>query len=176
MPIIRTGTTLYDRELAKWDTPKNQRVRDAEGNETAEMGMGAVGFEPFPRMVYKAHRRENGKVMCYDLDAIYAVDVKTQALADAFNRSCEKTVHSQSEYERARDEGWADTPAAALAHYEALQQDIATAAAEAAYSVRRMSEQARTEFAQADAQTEHPVTDVRKKPGPKPKTPMVTVP
>lgn len=160
MPIVRTGTTAHDKELEKWNTPKNQRVRDAEGNETDVMGMNRVGFEPYPCMLYKAHRRENGKVACMDLDAIYAVDVQIQARAEAFNRTCQLTVNSEGEFLRAKDQGWCDSPDEALAYHERLQQDIAKAAAEEANRVRTMSEKAQREHAALDAATDAPVTDV----------------
>jgi hypothetical protein len=172
MGIVRTGTSAYDRELAKWDTPRNQRVKDAEGNETDVMGMGAIGHEPFPKMVYKAHRRENGKVMCMDLDAIYAIDLAVQARAEAFNRTCQLTVNSEGELLRAKDQGWCDSPDDALAYHERLQQDIAIAAAEEANRVRTMSEKAQREHAELDAATDAPVTDVpapKRRPGRPPK-------
>jgi hypothetical protein len=155
MPIVRTGESAYDKELELWNTPKRNG------------GYAPDGYEPYPKMLYKAHRRENGKVMCMDLDAIYAVDPAKQALADAFNRTCQRTVNSDGEHLRAKADGWCDSPDAALAVHEQLQQDIATAAAEANHSVRSMSEKARAEFAAADADTEHPLTDVPKKRGPK---------
>jgi len=151
MGIVRTGESAYDLEMAKWDTPKRNG------------GYGPDGFEEYPRMLHKAHRRENGKVEYMDLNAIYAIDPAIQAKADAFNRSCQKSVKNEAEYLRAKAEGWCDSPEDALAYHEKLQQDIATAAAEAAHGVRGMSEQAREEFAAADANTEHPLTDVPKK-------------
>lgn len=150
MGVVRNAepTTAYEKELARWDTPK----RDG--------GMRPDGYEPFPKMVYKAHQMENGKVSCYDMAALYASDMNVVARADAFNRKCELTVHSPHELEKALAEGWRSSPKEALDYYESLQQDIAKAAAEAAYSVQRMSEKARREYQAADEATEHPVTDV----------------
>jgi hypothetical protein len=169
MPIVRTGQSAYDKEVARWDRPRNQL--DDEGLP----GFAPVGFEPYPKMLHKAHRHENGKVMYMDLNEIYAVDPGVQAKAAAFNRMCQKTVGSEGEYQRAKADGWCDTPDAALEVHEKLQQDIAKAAAEAAHGVRSMSEKARGEFATADAETEHPLTDVPapKKRGRKPKSDAV---
>src|SRR5687768_874115 len=141
MGVVRNSepTTAYEIEMHKWDTPKRLG------------GYRCDGYEPFPKMVYKAHRRENGKVMCMDMDALYASDMNIVARAEAFNASCMRTVNSQGELDRARNEGWCDSPTAALEIHEKHQQAIATAAAEAAYSVQRMSEQARAEHKAADA-------------------------
>lgn len=164
MPILRTGDSEYDKELKKWDTPKSQG------------GYGPDGFEPFPKMLYKAFRREDkgGKVMCGDMDAVYASDPQRQVLAEAFNKQCQRTVRSQGEYEQAKNDGWCDSPADALAYHEKLQQDIAQAAAEAAYSVQRMSDKAQREYREADQASEHPTADV---PAPKkaPKSTRVAV-
>lgn len=166
MGLVIQPETLYGRELAKWDRPRNQFVEDENGKR--EYGMNAVGEEPYPKMLYKAQRRENGKVMVMDMDALYALDPAVQARADAFNRSCQLTVQSEDEYRRAKDQGWRESPEIALAYYEALQQDIARAAAEANFDLQRMSEQAKREHAALDATTDAPVTDVpapKRKPG-----------
>jgi hypothetical protein len=158
VPIVRSGESEYDRELAKWDLPKRMG------------GYNADGFEPYPRMLYKAHRRENGKVMCMDMDALYGGDMAAVARAEAFNHACQKTVQSDEQYRIAKGQGWSDTPTDAIALHEREAQALATAAAEAAYSVQRMSEKARAEHAKADAATEHPLADV---PAPK-KAPKAT--
>lgn len=156
MPIVRSGETEHGKELAKWDLPKRMG------------GYGADGFEPYPRMVYKAHRRENGKVMCLDMAALYGEDMATVARAEAFNASCHKTVMSEEQYRLAKGQGWSDTPTEALELFERDAQSLATAAAEAAYQVQRMTDKARAEFETADAATEHPLADVpapKRKPG-----------
>jgi hypothetical protein len=160
MAIVRTGTTEYDKEIDRWNTPRNQRVRDHEGNETNVMGMGAIGYEPFPKMLYKAQTHSNGQVLFMDLNAIYATDINIAARAEAFNRSCQLTVNSEDELNKALNQGWRKTPDEAMAYHEGLQRDIAKAAAETNWSVQRMSEKARAEHAAADRATEHPVTDV----------------
>jgi hypothetical protein len=122
--------------------------------------MAPDGREEFPKMLYKAHRRENGKVMCMDMDALYAADMSVAARAEAFNRSCQMIVRSEGENDRAKNDGWCESPQDAIDAQEALAQDIAKAAAEVAYSVQRMSEQAQREHKEADLATDAPVTDV----------------
>lgn len=85
-----------------------------------------------------------------------------------------KEVQNQHEHERLGSD-WHESPAAAAAHFQRLEADIAKAAAERNYSDRRMSEQAQREALTADRATdlmqgEIPVQPVRRKPGRKPKT------
>jgi hypothetical protein len=54
MAIIHNPDSEYSRELAKWDTPERHG------------GFGPNAHEEFPKMMYRARERENGKVMCGD--------------------------------------------------------------------------------------------------------------
>lgn len=177
MGIVRNAnpTSAYEKELARWDLKTTEYLEDDNGQRL--YGYNAAGYQPFPKMVYKAHRRENGKVMCMDMDALYAADANVQLRAEAFNASCMKIVGNQAELDRAREEGWRGSPKDALEHHEALQQDIAKAAAETNWGVQRMSDKAQREHAAADAATDAPITDVpvRKTRGRKAGQPMVTV-
>jgi len=143
MPVVQSPDSEYARETSKWDLPKRQG------------GFNANGFEAFPVMVYKAHQRENGKVMCGDPLATVG-----DAEAEAFSRSCQLSVRGPEELERAHREGWADSPEAALAAYERAQIDIADTAAKRHFSDQRMSAQAQAEAAVADASTHEHVADV----------------
>lgn len=149
MPIVRTGETEHDKELARWDLPKRLG------------GHNADGYERFPLMLYKARRADNGQVKCMEApplihhyDTIGAYH-RAEALATAFTNQCQMTVRSESEYERARSDGWRDTQGEAIAHFEAVQREIADAAAEEQFRVRRMSEPAQAEFAAANAGDAH---------------------
>jgi hypothetical protein len=124
-------------------------------------------------MLYKATTNVQGKVVCYEpMPPEYLfMDPNSYNRAcievDVQNRQNTKTVHSAEEKAQAEREGWRASPTDALAFYEGLQQDIARAAAEAAFSVQRMSEHARGEFAAATQATHAHVVDVqgKKKPG-----------
>lgn len=166
MPIVRTGESEYDKEMRKWDLPKSQG------------GYNIDHFEKYPQSLYKAFRDETGKARCRDLSGLYTSDPVIQARSDAFNKKCEFVVRNEDEYQRAIRDGWRDTQQEALDLLEAYQQDIAKAAAEAAYSVQRMSEKAKAEYDAHDANTEAPAVDVpapKKRRGRKPGNPMVTV-
>lgn len=172
MPIVRTGETEYDKELARWNTPKRFG------------GYGPDGYERFPLMLYKAFRDDNGQVKCMEPPPLIhdylsmPEFMRAEARANAFTQKCQHTVRSEDEYQRARANGWRDTSSDAIAHFEALQREIADAAAEEQFRLRKMSGKARAEHAAADAATSDHVVEVpipRKKPGRKPRTESVGV-
>jgi hypothetical protein len=107
-------------ELSKWEVPYR--------------------FQRYPAMLYKAFPRENGKVMCGDPGVAVG-----DAVAEAFTRRCQLTVGNESEQARAIADGWRKSPDDALAYYEGLQRDIATAAAEANFHATSMTPKAQAE-------------------------------
>lgn len=139
MGVVVNPDSELGREMAKWEKP--------------------WVYVEYPRMLYKAFKRDNGKVMCLDNPLMYRDEAGALG-AEAFNRQCQRIVRSDDERARAEAEGWRATVKDALDHFEALEQAIAQAAAEANFGVRRMSEQARAEKAAADAETHEHVTDV----------------
>ena len=173
MPMMIPVESLWGRELARWNTPRNRFVEDSQGETLRDeqgqpiKGMGAVGFEPYPRMLYKAQKNAYGKVLCRDVLPLpeHFPDDRTFAAAclgvEAFNRRCEFTVQTEDEYRQKQREGWCDTPQAALDTHERLEQDIANAAAEATYAAKRLSQSAQDELAAAGKETHQHVTDVR---------------
>lgn len=153
MPIVHTGETEYDKELKKWNTPKRLG------------GYGPDGYERFPQMLYKAFVRENGKVQCMEAPPQIShfremsEYLRAEALATAFTNQCQCTVRSEGEYDRARKDGWRDTAKEALDYYEHLQQDIATAAAEANFAVTKMTPKAQAERAKKEAATDKQIPE-----------------
>lgn len=154
MGIVRTGESEHDKELARWDLPKRLG------------GHNADGYEQFPQMLYKAFRDDSGQVKCMmppppmHLYLSMPEYQRAEAIAVQFTLACQKTVRDQREYDREVAAGWRDTPALALAHFEAQQQEIATAAAEEQYRLKRMTERAREEHAAANAETDAHVVEV----------------
>lgn len=137
MPIVRTGETDYDKEMAKWNRPK----RDG--------GMNADGYEPFPKCLYKAIRSETGKVVCIDINPATLEPWSGTTLV----------VKSQVECDRALAQGWRESPPAAHEYYDRIEKEISTAAAEANYSAQRMSTKAQRERAAREAATLEHVPD-----------------
>jgi hypothetical protein len=122
MAIIYNPDSEISRELTKWDTQKRHG------------GFNANGYEEFPKMVYQAKARENGKVMCGD-----PLAATGDAIGEAFSRSCQMIVSDQDEMDRASKEGWYDTPDLALAGYEDTQKSMADVAAMRHFADQRMS-------------------------------------
>jgi hypothetical protein len=114
-------------ELAKWNKP--------------------YVYKEFPRMVYKAYARDNGKVLCGD------------PADEGFTRACQRTVQSEDELRQARTQGWAVSPEDALEQYEAGQRTIAEAAAEANHAAQRMTPKAQDERKKRDAATDKHVPE-----------------
>lgn len=154
MPIVWNDESEYAKELKKWNTPKRHG------------GFGPDGYERYPQMLYKAFRDENGQTKCmepppqaYEFLTMPEF-MRAEARAMAFTNKCQITVKSDAEYDRARAEGWRDTPGDAIAYFEAQQREIADAAAEEQFRVRKMSEKSQAEFADANAATADHVVEV----------------
>jgi hypothetical protein len=134
MPLVRTGETAWEKEEQRWNDPK--RIG----------GMNADGFEPFPKMLYKAALL-NGKA------------VLTDPFNEGFAARCQRIVHSEDEERAAKAQGWVEGPNAALEAFEAEQRKIADAAAEANWQAKRMSPKAQAERASREAATDQHVPE-----------------
>jgi hypothetical protein len=172
MGVVIQPDSELGKELQRWE---QFPVRTSTG-ETLPAGNPYV-FRPYPKMLYKAHPFRTGKTLCFApaVSPFGWTDPNQyqQALieADAFNKSCQRIVGSESDHAIAKGQGWCETPDLALAFHEQQQDAIGQAAAEAAYSVQRMGEKARGEFDAASDATDVHVTDVPapKRRGRKPK-------
>ena len=136
MAIIHNPDSEYSREMTKWNTQKRHG------------GMGANGYEPFPKMVYQARARENGKVMCGD--PLAAVG---DAVGEAFARSCQLIVGNEDERDRALAQGWSLGPMEAIEKYEHDMQSIAEVTAQRHFADQRLGALAQAEAKLADDAT-----------------------
>jgi hypothetical protein len=150
MPVEWSDESSYKKEMKRWDRKKR------------EGGMNADGFEPFPRMLYKAQRHplSNKYEVAVDRDVISAD--KTLVIFDheQFNTSCQLIVNDQREYDQAKAEGWRDSQKEAMAYREGLEQDMARAAAERNWEDRNMSEAAKAESAAYESTTAEHVGEI----------------
>ena len=80
--------------------------------------------------------------------------------AERFTTQCQLTIGGPEEMERARRDGWRETPQEALKFAHGLDDDIAKAAAHRAYEDRNMSEKAKTEIQAAEDGTSEQVAEV----------------
>lgn len=134
-------------ELAKWDTKRSQG------------GMRPDSFEEYPKMVYRAQKNENGKVLCGDVPPPYATDLQILK-ADTFTKQCQRIVKDEGEERLASGQGWCESPGAAIEAFERQEQEIGNAAAEAKYRAQGMTANAQRELASAEKETAKHVTDV----------------
>ena len=109
-------------ERAKWERPKNQMADGVHG-------MNRVGYEEFPKCLYKAGRPKMG-----------GVEVTEST-----------TVRSEQEERLALGQGWARTQEDAIQLVHDQHTELATLAANRAYHEQRMSEPAQREAADREA-------------------------
>jgi len=153
MAIVHNPDSDYAREVEKWNQP------------TTNGGFGAARFEEYPLMVFKAFKRENGRVMCGDPLATVG-----DAEGEAFSRSCQLIVRSNDERDRAMADGWSVAPDEAVKKFEHDMQSIAEVTAQRHFADQGLSDLAKAEATQADAATHEqvpavPITPVKRKRG-----------
>ncbi len=163
MGIVRTGESEFDKEMAKWDTPRRMG------------GYGPDGYEAFPMMLSKAQKKANGQYAVHEMPPmrwLYAPGQIGDAqwdqavlMAEEFTRRCQRTVRNQQEYERALADGWVVGQEQALAAAESYERAIADAAAHRAWEDRNLSEPAQREVAAVEAETHEHVAEVPRKRG-----------
>ena len=153
MAIVHNPDSDYAREVEKWNQP------------TTNGGFGAARFEEYPLMVFKAFKRDNGRVMCGDPLATVG-----DAESEAFSRSCQLIVRNNDERDRAMDDGWSVAPDKAIEKYELDMRYIAEVTAQRHFADQGLSDLAKAEATQADAATHEqvpavPITPVKRKRG-----------
>ena len=178
MGVVISPSSELGKELRKWEQHPTRLALEDDGAGGERMNPGnPYQYRPYPRMLYKAITKPNGKVVCCEPPPsefeFQTMDEYERALRqhDAITRSCQRIVGSESEERQAKNDGWRMSPPDALEFHDACQKAIAQAAAEAAAAARGMTAKARQELKQADTQTHEHVVDVkgRRKPGRPPK-------
>jgi len=153
MAIVHNPDSDYAREVEKWNQPTNNG------------GFGAARFEEYPLMLFKAFKRENGRVMCGDPLATVG-----DAEGEAFSRSCQLIVRNNDERDRAMADGWSVAPDKAVKKFEHDMRLIAEVTAQRHFADQGLSDLAKAEATQADAATHEqvpavPITPVKRKRG-----------
>jgi uncharacterized membrane-anchored protein len=135
------GETYAAKELRRWNTPRSQG------------GMRPDRHEEFPAMVYKARRPDSG-------GPILSNDPRNES----WSAQNQLIVKNERELEKALSDGWRRDPQEAIAHANALEDAISTAAAHRAYEDRNMSERAKAEAKVADEATADHMPEIPEKP------------
>lgn len=166
MSVIITPDSELGKELRRWEQHNTKLALDNDG--VFKPGNPYV-FRPYPKMVYKAVKKENGKVVCmvplpepvhFALQNAYLAAV---ADAEALNARCHKIVESEQQWMVAKGQGWCESPEAAIEQFEREEQALGNAAAEAAFAASRMSDKAQRDFNQVQEMTAEHVPDVTKR-------------
>lgn len=162
MPVIYQPESEYAKELMKWEMFPRHNV-----DGTLIPAGRPYTFQAYPKMLYKAFERSNGKIECMTPEPsprLYKDPTDfdfAMREATAFNKECYCVVPSEAEHAKQAAQGWKDTPQEAIAYLNGLKDDIARAAAEAAYTAKSMGSKAQAEYeALTDATSEH-VVDVK---------------
>ena len=128
MPIVINPSSEYAKELRKWEQHHTRFALD----EAGDSGPGhPYVFRPFPRMLYKAHKRANGQYSCVEGTPSPYLYPDPQSYeracfeVDQFNKSCQRIVQSEADEQREQAQGWRNSPVEALNYAEALEQEMA---------------------------------------------------
>jgi len=151
--VVINPASELGKELLKWEQHMSYMIPRGKspGNP--------YEYRPYPRMLYKAAKRANGKVMCGDLADDYATE-REQQDAQRFTRNCQLIVKSDDEERTAKNQGWCESPQAAIDAFERMEQERGNASAQVLYKAQTMGDVAQRELAEAGAQTHDHVTDV----------------
>ena len=138
------------KEEKKWDTPKR------------EGGMRCDGYEPYPRMLYRAMENPiSGKTEVNLTKDVLSGDRTVVLLsAEQFNASCQTIVNDEREYQRAKADGWRDSPKEAIEYHNGTETEKLVASAVRAHEDRNMSEAAKAEAAKYEAATPDHVPEI----------------
>lgn len=123
-------------------------------------------YRAYPRMLYRAVKKENGKVVCMEpapqpdfFEKQHEFD-RAIRLNDALNKSCQKMVDSEAAHLLAKGQGWCDTASEALEQFEKEQIAIGDAAAMRHFTDKRMTPRAQAEAHAIDEAASDHVADV----------------
>jgi hypothetical protein len=154
MPLEWSNDSFFKKESRKWDTPK----RDG--------GYRCDGYEPYPKMLYKAQRNPMTNQYVVAIAEDYLSLDKTTVLlgVEAFNATCQKTVNDQREEERAYADGWRDHPQKAMDYHTGVEKEKAVEHAVRNYTDRNMGEKAKAEIAAVESKSTQHVPEIPEKP------------
>lgn len=147
-------------------SPESEYVKEREAWEMRNRFPG--GYDPrnhpFPKMLYMAKQRPDGKISVGESAALDHIFGRPGG-AEQFSATCQRLVKSEGEYRQAQEEGWRDTHAEAMAYHEKLHKFVSDAAAHRLHEDRNMSEAAKAEAAAADAESFDHVPEIPEKRG-----------
>jgi len=130
------------KEMAKWNKPYH--------------------YEPFPKMLYRANRRPDGKPSVGEaLDSFFGGQ---PGAAELFSNTCQMIVQDERERTKYLEMGWRETQAEAMDLFEMQQVRVSDSAAHRAHEDRNMGEKAQVEAKAAEEATMEHVAEVPRQP------------
>ena len=156
--IVMTPGSAHQQEMAKFEQfPHSQWAFGSPGNP--------YRYRPFPKMVYHAERF-NGKVACqvpvperyeFKEDRAYFLAVEQ---ARRFNEKNQRIVNDETEYARAMEAGWRESPQEAEEFAHKRDRDESQHIAHLNYEDRGLSESAKAEKRAAEIEAGRPLAEV----------------
>ena len=126
-------------------------------------------YRAYPMMVYKA-KPWMGKWCCHatvaDAWEFTNPDERRakETHAEDFTKSCQRTVGSEEEHQKAYEAGFRGDPVEAVNYAESRAREVGNLAAERAFTDQLMSEPAQKEAAAADEETHEHLPEIPEKP------------
>lgn len=142
MAMVILPESELGKEYAKWNKPWR--------------------YEEFPRLLYKAKKRPDGRVSVAETDD--KLFGGNPGAAEQWTRGCYMEVGDEYELQKALELGWRKTQKEALEHFEAKERALGEAAAVRAWEDRNMSEGAKAEAAVVEAETFEHVAEIPRQP------------
>lgn len=145
--VIVPGSN-YQRELGRFE--------QFHSKYTGDEGPGnPYRYRPFPKMVYIA-KKYKGKVLCmaappHPLEFANPKEYeRAEESAAIFTKECQRIVNDETEYQKAMEAGYRESPSEAVEHAEAREEKKADATAERNWEDRNMSDKAKAEARKAE--------------------------
>ncbi len=138
MAVFYAPETAHAKEMWKWD----HLITETHPHDGSIRGMRPVGYQEFPKMLYRAGRVNDGPIGIQE----------------------HHTVTSEVEQRNMESRGFHARQEDALAAVRAAQVEAATLAAERHFAERRMSEAARAEVAAHEDETDEHVASIPERP------------
>lgn len=153
---ISTATPM-GKELESWETKNRIPGWRPENNQ-------------YPKMLYRARKREDGKVICLEPNHVDSPlltpeqNARMAAHVEASNRAAMIEARTEEHERQLEAQGWCGSPKAALEAIEKYERMIGDEAARLAHADRNLSEKAKAEKEAYEASTPEHVAVVPEAP------------
>jgi hypothetical protein len=147
--LVEVPGTPYDVEMRKWNKP--------------------YVYRPFPKMLYKAERYA-GSIQCGAPEPKPWEFKEERELRNAieaarhFTDKCQLTVNNDTEYARAMESGFRESPAEAVKHCDEREKAFTKEVAHSLHDERNFSPEAKAARIAAEAEAGEPLAEIERTP------------